>query len=239
MLTTGEAVFLLDVDDTLLDNDRFGADLGEHLERTFGASERERYWALFAELRRKLGYADYLGALQAFRRGLDDDPRLLSMSAFLLEYPFAERLYPHALETIAHLRTLGLPVLLSDGDIVFQPRKIQRSGLWNAVDGRVLVYVHKERMHAAIRRRYPASRHVMVDDRPQLLAAMKPAFGAALTTVFVRQGHYAAASADFAIASPPDIGVARIGDLRHLALADFLPATATLASSSTRITEPK
>ncbi len=169
----GDVVFLLDVDNTLLDNDRFGADLGARLEQAFGAVQRDRYWAIFTALREELSYADYLAALEKFRVGLDDDPDLLQMSSFMLEYPFADRLYPRALEAIAHLSTLGLPVVLSDGDVIFQPRKIQRSGIWNAVQGRVLIYVHKERALDAMQRRYPARHYVMVDDKTQLLAAMK------------------------------------------------------------------
>lgn len=156
MLSEGNVVFLLDVDNTLLDNDRFGADLGARLEQAFGADQRDRYWSIYSALREELSYADYLAALEKFRVGLDDDPELLQMSSFILEYPFADRLYPRALEVIAHLSTFGLPVVLSDGDVVFQPRKIQRSGIWNAVQGRVLIYVHKERALAAMQRRYPA-----------------------------------------------------------------------------------
>jgi FMN phosphatase YigB (HAD superfamily) len=225
----GDVVFLLDVDNTLLDNDRFGADLGAHLEQTFGADQRDRYWAIFAALREELTYADYLGALQKFRVGLDDDPDLLQMSSFMLEYPFAERLYPRALEAIAHLSTLGLPVVLSDGDVVFQPRKIQRSGVWNAVQGRVLIYVHKERALEAMRRRYSARHYVMVDDKAQLLAAMKRVLGENVTTVFVRQGHYAAQfaaqSANSVIDPPPDLEMQRIGDLLDHDLSDFLAAS--------------
>ena len=139
MLKADEVIFLLDVDNTLLDNDGFAADLGERLERSFGASERARYWAIFGRLREQLGLADYLGSLQSFRTGLDDHPELLAMSDFLLEYPFAARLFPRALEAVAHLSSLGRPVVLSDGDIVFQPRKIRRSGIWDAVEGRVMI----------------------------------------------------------------------------------------------------
>jgi FMN phosphatase YigB (HAD superfamily) len=224
MLTAAATVFLLDVDDTLLDNDRFAADLSARLDQNFGAVQRRRYWTIFAELREQLGYADYLASLQKFRIDLADDPQLLSMSEFMLEYPFAGLLYPHALEVIAHLRTQGLPVILSDGDVVFQPHKIRRSGLWDAVDGRVLVYVHKQRMRMAIERHYPARHYVMVDDKAQLLAAAKLAFGDALTTVFVRQGHYAAATVASTLDPAPDLSVDRIGDLRRRALADFLPA---------------
>src|SRR5271156_3729667 len=171
MLTAGEVVFLLDVDDTLLDNDQFAADLGDRLERSFGAAERARYWEIFGRLRDQLGLADYLGSLQTFRAGLDDHPELLAMSDFLLEYPFAARLFPRALEAVAHLSTLGRPVVLSDGDIVFQPRKIRRSGIWDAVEGRVMIYLHKERVLDHMLQRYPAKHYVMVDDKPNAVAA--------------------------------------------------------------------
>jgi FMN phosphatase YigB (HAD superfamily) len=213
MLNAGECVFLLDVDNTLLDNDRFGADLRERLTIDFGAAECERYWSIYARLRDDLGYADYLAALQEFRIGLDADPDLLGMSAFVLEYPFAERLYPGALDAIAHLRTLGLVAILSDGDIVFQPRKIQRSGLSIAVDGHVMVVLHKERTLDVMQLRYPAAHYVMIDDKPKLLSAMKQAMGSKLTTVFVRQGHYAAESVLEAIDPPPDFAIEKIGDV--------------------------
>jgi FMN phosphatase YigB (HAD superfamily) len=224
-----DIVFLLDVDNTLLDNDRFGTDLGARLEQAFGADQRDRYWAIFTALREELSYVDYLATLEKFRVGLDDDPDLLQMSSFILEYPFADRLYPRALEAIAYVGTLGLPVILSDGDVVFQPRKIQRSGIWNAVEGRVLIYVHKERALDAMQRRYPGRHYVMVDDKPLLLAAMKRALGERLTTVFVHQGHYAAQyaaqSANTVIDPPPDLEIERIGDLLDHDRADFLAAS--------------
>ncbi|WP_158754638.1 HAD family hydrolase [Dyella sp. S184] len=221
-------VFLLDVDNTLLDNDRFATDLGEKLEQAFGTTERDRYWAIYAQLRDELGYADYLGALQLFRAGLDNNPALLQMSAYLLEYPFAARLYPHALDTVAHLRTLGPTAILSDGDVVFQPRKIQHAGLWDALDGEVLIYLHKQHMLVAMQQRYPAAHYVMVDDKPQILAEMKQRLGDKLTTVFVRQGHYAAAApADLQPA--PDLTIACIGDLRGRKLEDFLPDTPVIS----------
>jgi len=223
VLAPDGTVILLDVDNTLLDNDRFGADLGDRLEQLFGAAERERYWTIFAALRGELGYADYLTALQKFRLAIANDPQLLLMSAFLLEYQFAERLYPHALETVAHLSALGRTVILSDGDIVFQPRKIQRSGLWRAVDGRVIVGVHKERSLDDMRRRFPATHYVMVDDKPQLLAAMKRLLGAQLTTVFVRQGHYAAESRDTAFDPAPDLCVDHIADLLERNIVPAVP----------------
>jgi len=216
-----DTVFLLDVDNTLLDNDRFAADLGAHLETAFGAPERDRYWELFGKLRDELGYADYLSALQNLRAGLEDHPELLRVSEFMLDYPFESRLYPFAREAIAHLATLGRPVVLSDGDIVFQPRKIQRSGVWAAVEGRVLIYVHKERSLDSMRRRFPASHYVMVDDKPNLLAAMKSQLGAQMTSVFVRQGHYAHAADLGKIEPPADHSIEHIGDLRHYALNDF------------------
>ena len=220
-----DVVFLLDVDNTLLDNDRFAAELGARLEQSFGAAERNRYWAIYAELGDELGYADYLATLQRFRAGLEDDPNLLQMAAFVLEYPFEERLYPHALDAIAHLRTMGAPAVLSDGDVVLQPRKIQRSGIWDAVEGRVLIYPHKERWLAAVRRRCPASHYVMVDDKPRLLAAMKGVLREKLTTVFVRQGHYATESAGHAIDPPPDVRLEHIGDLLDCDLSHFLTVT--------------
>ena len=221
MLNPGSVIFLLDVDNTLLDNDRFAQDLGERLESAFGAAERARYWEIFGRRREALGLADYLGALQDFRTGLEDNPQLLGMSDFLLEYPFASRFFPQALEAIAHLRTLGLPVVLSDGDIVFQPRKIHRSGIWAAVEGRVLIYLHKEKMLEHMQQRYPAKQYVMVDDKANLLAAMKSALGARLTTVFVRQGHYALAAESKSAEPAPDLVIERIGDLLNHDLTDF------------------
>lgn len=221
MLNDAAVIFLLDVDNTLLDNDRFTSDLGERLENCFGAAQRARYWDIFAQKRAALGLADYLGSLQEFRAGLDDDPQLLGMSQFLLEYPFVSRLFPRALEAIAHLRTLGSPVVLSDGDIVFQPRKIQRSGIWDAVQGRVMIYVHKEKVLDHMQRRFPAKHYVMVDDKANLLAAMKSALGADLTTVFVRQGHYALAAESNSVIPAPDLVIERIGDLLNHKLTDF------------------
>jgi FMN phosphatase YigB (HAD superfamily) len=221
VLNSDDVIFLLDVDNTLLDNDRFAADLGDRLEQAFGPSERARFWTIFARLREQLGLADYLGSLQMFRAGLDDHPELLAMSEFLLEYPFAARLFPRALEAVGHLRGLGRPVVLSDGDIVFQPRKIQRAGIWDAVDGQVMIYLHKERVLDHMRLRYPANHYVMVDDKPNLLSAMKSTLKGTLTTVFVRQGHYALAP-DAATAEPvPDLTIEHIGDLMNLKLSDF------------------
>lgn len=239
MLTRVPVVFLLDVDNTLLDNDRFAADLTARLDDDFGKPECERYWSIFGELRDQLGYADYLGALQTFRAGSDDAPALLQMSAFLLDYPFSERLYPRALTAIEHLCMMGTTVILSDGDVVFQPRKIQRSGLWDAVDGRVLVTLHKERMLDKVQRRFPARHYVMIEDKPRLLAAMKRVLAGRLTTVLVRQGHYAAEAAAIAIDPAPDMSVEHIGDLSDLALPDFHAATAARAVDTDHQQSPK
>ncbi len=214
-------VFLLDVDNTLLDNDRFGADLGDRFERAFGAAERARYWQIFSSRREQLGFADYLGSLQVFRTGLDDRAQLLLLGEYMLEYEFAALLYPGALAAVAHLATFGRPVVLSDGDVVFQPRKIKRAGIWSSVDGCVLIYLHKEQVLDHVQRRYPAAHYVMVDDKPNLLAAMKSVLGAKLTTVFVRQGHYALAAQSNAGLSAPDRVIERIGDLQNLNMSDF------------------
>lgn len=208
-----DVVFLLDCDNTLLDNDRVVRDLSAHLESEFGSESRDRYWKIFEELRSELGYTDYLGALQRYRLGAMNDPRLLRMSSFLVDYRFADRLYPGALAVIAHLRRRGLTVILSDGDVVFQPRKVQRSGLWDAVEGRVLIYIHKERMLDEVEKRYPARHYVMVDDKLRILAAMKEILRDRLTTVFPRQGHYAHDPHELSTYPPADVAIARIGDL--------------------------
>jgi FMN phosphatase YigB (HAD superfamily) len=217
-----DIVFLVDCDNTLLDNDRVQNDLRDHLEREFGVDSRDRYWAIFEQLRAELGYADYLGALQRYRLGDMNDPRLLLMSSYLVDYPFAHRLYEGSLAALAHLRRLGPTVVLSDGDVVFQPRKIQRSGLWEAVDGRVLIYIHKERMLDAVAQRYPARHYVMIDDKLRILAAMKDAWGDRLTTVFARQGHYAFDPANIAAYPPAAWSVDHIGDLVDHRFAAFL-----------------
>jgi len=213
MTAPSEVVFLLDVDNTLLDNDRIVADLDEHLRRQFGRESRDRYWTIFEALRVELGYADYLGALQRYRLGALNDPRLLLMSSFLVDYPFADRLYAGALDVIEHLRAWGPTVILSDGDVVFQPRKAQRSGLWDAVEGRVLIYLHKEQMLDDVESRYPAHHYVMVDDKLRILAAMKKIWGDRLTTVFARQGHYALDPKNIATYPPADLTVKRVVDL--------------------------
>jgi FMN phosphatase YigB (HAD superfamily) len=191
MGNVAHSVFLFDVDNTLLDNDAVQDDLSAHLEREVGLVSRDRYWQIFEQLRAELGYADYLGALQRYRLEHQDDPQVLRISFFLLDYPFSERLYPGALAALARCRALGPTVILSDGDVVFQPRKVQRAGLWDAVEQRVLIYLHKEQMLRSVEQRYPAEHYVMIDDKLRILAAMKNVWGTRLTTVFPRQGHYA------------------------------------------------
>jgi FMN phosphatase YigB (HAD superfamily) len=209
-------VYLFDVDNTLLDNDAIQADLGEHLRKQFGADSCAHYWRIFEGLRRELGYADYLGALQRYRLENLDDPQLVRISFFLLDYPFAARLYPGALAALERCGRVGRTVILSDGDVVFQPRKVQRSGLWEAVGGRVLIYLHKEEMLAAVARHYPADHYVMVDDKLRILTAVKREWGERVTTVFVAQGHYAHDPRELAAYPSADRTLTRIGELVDL-----------------------
>jgi FMN phosphatase YigB (HAD superfamily) len=213
MTAPAEVTFLLDVDNTLIDNDAIQRDLSEHLEAEFGPANKDRYWSILETLRDELGYTDYLGALQRYRLGALNDPRLLLMSSYLVDYPFAERLYPGALDAVAYLGAWGPTVIVSDGDVVFQPRKVQRSGLWDAVEGRVLIYIHKEEMLDDIERRYPARRYVMVDDKLRILTAMKKIWGKRLASVFARQGHYAFDPAELAAYPAADMTLDRIGEL--------------------------
>ena len=208
-------VYLFDVDNTLLDNDRFSSDLDAHLTQALGDAGRVRYRQLYDELRTSRGYADYLEPLQHLRDDFVADPDLLQLSTFLLDYPFADRVLPGALELLRSLSSASRPVILSDGDVVFQPRKIRRSGLWDAVEGRVHVYLHKEHMLAAVQEAYPASHYVMVDDKPGLLAAIKQLMGDRVTTVFVRQGHYATDAALAAAPLKPDVSIGHIAQLRE------------------------
>jgi FMN phosphatase YigB (HAD superfamily) len=206
-------VFLVDVDNTLLDNDRIQNDLKRHLEREFGAACRDRYWAILEQLFTDLGYRDYLGALQRYRVEHPQDIHLLSMSSFLVDYPFANRLYPGSLDVLERFRSWGQTVILSDGDVVFQPRKVERSGIFEAVEGHVLIYIHKEKALADVERRYPAEHYILVDDKPRILAAVKKIWGDRVTTVFPRQGQYAHDAKVIAACPPADLTVERIGEL--------------------------
>jgi len=205
-------VFLFDVDNTLLDNDRVAADLKRYLTREVGYGREEQYWTFFEELRKELGYADYLGALQRYRIHHPREPHLLAVSSYLINYPFANRLFPGALDALEHAAKWGPTVILSDGDVVFQPRKIERSGLFDQVEGRVLIYIHKEQELDDVERRYPAQHYVLIDDKIRILTAVKKALGNRLTTVFPRQGHYAFAS-DVSGFPQPDVTIERIGEL--------------------------
>jgi FMN phosphatase YigB (HAD superfamily) len=212
-MTAERTVFLVDVDNTLLDNDLVQDDIRRHLEREYGAGARDRYWTILQSLMDELGYRDYLGALQRYRVEHPLDIDLLAMSSFLVDYPFANRLYPGALEVLERLGRAGHTVILSDGDVVFQPRKVERAGIAAAVAGRVLIYIHKERSLDDVARRFPARRYVLVDDKPRILAAVKQAWGARVTTVLPRQGQYAHDPAGLAARPAPDLAIERIGDL--------------------------
>jgi len=224
-------VFLVDVDNTLLDNDRITADLMRHLEREVGHQSQERYWAIFEELRAELGYADYLGALQRYRVEHPRDLHVLTVSRFLVDYPFANRLYPNSLDLLEHLSRLGPTVVLSDGDAVFQPRQVERSGIQEAVNGNVLIYIHKERELDDVEQRYPANHYVLVDDKLRILAAVKRIWNGRVTTVFPRQGHYALDPKEIAAYPPADISVDRIGDLLEYKLLEIIAAATTVRSS--------
>jgi FMN phosphatase YigB (HAD superfamily) len=217
-------VFLLDVDNTLLDNDTAQGDFIAEIQRTVSAKAAQRYWKTFQDIVNELGYADYLGALQRYRMEDMHDPKLLHMSSYLLDYDFVARLCPRALEMIEYLRAHGTVVILTDGDVVFQPRKIVRSGLWDAVGGKVLICIHKEQELRQVERRFPARHYVMVDDKLRLLAAIKRHWRERVTTVFVRQGHYAADPAVLADYPPADITLMQIDELLHFQLDDFLQA---------------
>jgi FMN phosphatase YigB (HAD superfamily) len=205
-------VSLFDVDNTLLDNDRVAADLRKYLRKEVGFGREEQYWKIFEALRAELGYADYLGALQRYRVLHPREPHLLALSSYLVNYPFANRLFPASLDVLEHFARLGPTVILSDGDVVFQPRKVECSGLFDAVEGRVLIYIHKEQELDDVERRFPASRYVLVDDKVRILSAAKAHWGTRLTTIFPRQGHYAR-SPEIAKYPAPDVTVERIGDL--------------------------
>jgi FMN phosphatase YigB (HAD superfamily) len=211
-------VFLLDVDNTLLDNDAVADDLRRHLTDAFGAERQEHYWHFFEELRQELGYADYLGALQRFRVAYPHETRLLEISSFLVHYPFADRVYPGALDAIAHLREHGRTVILSDGDVVLQPLKVERSGIGQEVGGEVLIYVHKEKELDDVEARYPADRYVLVDDKLRILHAVKEIWGERVFTVFPRQGHYALDHEQISRYPAADVTIEAIGELKTLDL---------------------
>jgi FMN phosphatase YigB (HAD superfamily) len=225
MMQTERIIFLFDVDNTLLDNDAVQANLKKHLAENYGNAARDRYWTILEELRTELGYVDYLGALERFRLEEMHRPDVLRMSSWLVDYPFAQHLYPGALDAIRHVQRWGTAVILSDGDAVFQPRKVEKSGLWQAVDNHVLIYIHKEQELADVERLYPADRYVLIDDKLRILAAVKKIWGEKVTTVFVRQGHYAFDPKVLAEQPQADIVLDKIGDLIQFDLPKLLDAS--------------
>ncbi len=224
-------VFLVDVDNTLVDNDRIQQDLKDHLERAYGPAARDRYWTILEDLMQQLGYRDYIGALQRFRVEHPREIELLAMSSFLMDYPFADRLYPDALRVLQRLRSLGPTVILSDGDVVFQPRKVEHAGLARVADGDVLIYIHKEEALDDVERRFPAEHYVLVDDKLRILDAIKKVWGERVTTVFPRQGQYAHDAKVIAALPPADLTIERIGDLLNHDLTRPVTAPRLLASS--------
>ncbi|MFY9643648.1 MAG: HAD family hydrolase [Terriglobales bacterium] len=216
-------VFFFDVDNTLLDNDRVTVDLKRHLVDRVGPSA-ERYWEIFELLRSELGYADYLGALQRYRAERPREPKLLAVSHFMINYPFANRLFPESIDAVSYAKQLGQAVILSDGDVVFQPRKIDRSGLYEYFEGQVLIYIHKELELDDVEAKYPAAHYVMIDDKVRILSAIKEHWGARVTTVFPRQGHYALNASDVAKYPKPDITLERIGELQKYSLEEIRAA---------------
>ena len=230
MVRVHPIVFLVDVDNTLLDNDSVQQDLKDHLERAYGREARDRYWRILEDLFSELGYRDYLGALQRFRAEHPLEVELLSMSDYLIDYPFADRLFPSALKVLRRLKGLAPTVILSDGDVVVQPRKVERAGLSEAVDGHVLIYIHKEDSLDDVERRFPAEHYVLVDDKPRILAAVKRFWGDRVTTVFARQGSYARDPQTVGVLPPADVMIERIGDLLSFDLPQFRPTPPMPAS---------
>lgn len=220
-------VFLFDVDNTLLDNDRVTADLKRHLEKEVGPERQQRYWNIFEQLRSELGYADYLGALQRYRLEHPRDPALLTVSHFMVNYPFATRLYPDSLDAIEQVKQWGEAVILSDGDVVFQPLKVERSGIFESVDGKVLIYIHKEKELDDVESRFPADHYVLIDDKLRILDAAKKIWDRKVTTVFPRQGHYAHDPQILAGFPPADITIERIGELLNHSLESLLGTQAS------------
>lgn len=222
-----DLVFLFDVDNTLLDNDRVTNDLRKFLENEVGRQRAEDYWEIFEKLRKELGYADYLGALQRYRFKCPYDSHLLAVSTFLINYHFANRLYPNSLDVLEYCQQFGKVVILTDGDVVFQPRKIERSGIFEAVEGNILIYIHKEQELADLERRYPAKHYVLVDDKIRILSAIKSSWDDKITTIFPKQGHYALDENAVAKYPQADITIERIGDILNLKLEEFISTRKT------------
>lgn len=226
-MSVNDVVFLFDVDNTLLDNDRVTDDLKQYLEKQVGHERQQSYWEFFEQLRSELGYADYLGALQRYRIAYPRDPGLLTVSHFLVNYPFATRLFPDSLDVVEHVKHWGDAVVLSDGDVVFQPLKIERSGIWESVEGKVLIYIHKEQELEDVAKRFPAAHYVLIDDKLRILTAVKKTWGERVTTVFPRQGHYAHDTKALAGLPPADLSIDRIGELLNYDLEQLVGARQT------------
>jgi FMN phosphatase YigB (HAD superfamily) len=224
-------VFLVDVDNTLLDNDGIQQDLKDHIDQVYGCAARERYWRILEDRFAELGYRDYIGALQRFRVEHPREVELLWMSSFLMDYPFADRLFPGALEVLRRLRRIGPTVILSDGDVAFQPRKVERAGICDVVGRHVLIYIHKEAALDDVERRYPADHYVLVDDKIRILAAVKQFWRERVTTIFVRQGSYAHDGKEVHAFPPADLSIERIGDLQDCDLSRLPAASVMLAST--------
>ena len=223
MKEADKIVFLVDVDDTLLENDRIQEDLRHYIEREFGPECRDRYWKIQEKLFQELGYRDYLGAFQLFRVKHPYSHHLVTAADYLVDYPFKQRLYPGALDVLARLRKWGRTVILTDGDVVFQPRKVVRSGIFKAVDGHVLIYIHKEAALADVQRRYPAKHYVVVDDKLRILDAIKKAWGKKVTTVFPCQGLFANnPKIQSAFPEAADVKVKRIRELLRIDLSGII-----------------
>lgn len=227
-----DVVFLFDVDNTLIDSDRIIADLRRHLTREVGAPQTAEYFQMLEALRSELGYADYLGALQRYRVAHPREPNLIAVSHFLINYPFANRLYPGSLDAVEHCARFGRTVILSDGDVVFQPRKVERSGLFEIFEGRVLIYIHKEQELSDVEKRFPATRYVLIDDKLPILTTVKQIWADRVTTIFPRQGHYAR-TAPLDAYPAPDLSIERISQLTNYNLTDLLAAAAPPSRAAT------
>lgn len=212
-------VFLLDVDNTLLDNDRLKEDLQRRFLTLLGQERSDRFWQIYEEVRRDEDYVDYPLTFKRIAEEQNDPELRTSLETVLEGLQFSSYLYPGVLGTLAYLRTLGTPVILSDGDQVFQPYKIRYSGLERAVDGHVLIYVHKEQELPRVFAHFPADHYVAVDDKPRILAALETECPTTFTTVLVLQGKYAVPGA---FTPAPDYVIDRIAALHSFSKERFL-----------------
>ncbi len=212
-------VFLLDVDNTLLDNDALKAEIGSRIQMLVGVELARRFWVVYEQVRQQAEFVDYPATLDRFINQYGDASQPVQLRQIFESLPFASFLFPDVIETLRHLRSLGTVAILSDGDQVFQPLKIRKSGLEEAVGGNVLIYVHKERELQRVFAQYPADHYVMVDDKPRILSALEEECPSRFTTVFVLQGHYAREGEYEPV---PDIVVHHFADLAGFTLEQFL-----------------